>query len=71
MESLKTRLQKRIHVSVYTLLTFTTLFGISFLTESCADKKMSFQEQPILITYLENTKEICQRYIDQLVAWHR
>jgi hypothetical protein len=71
MESLRVRLQKRIHASVYTLLMFTTLFGISFLTESCTDRKMSFQEQHILITYYDNAKEIYQQCIDQLVALHR
>jgi hypothetical protein len=71
MESLRSRLEKRIHVSVYTLLMFTTMFGISFLTESCTDKKMSFQEQNILITYFDSAKEVYQRCIDQLIELHK
>lgn len=36
METLESRLQKRIHVSLYALLFLTVLLGLSVLLEGCS-----------------------------------
>jgi hypothetical protein len=41
METLETRLQRRIHVSLYALLFLTVLLGISVLLEGCSNQSIS------------------------------
>lgn len=38
METLDTRLEKRLHVSLYALLFLTILLGVSVILEGCTDK---------------------------------
>lgn len=38
MDTLETRLQKRIHVCLYALLFLTSLLGLSVLLEGCSDE---------------------------------
>lgn len=57
METLDSRLQKRMHVSLYALLFLTILLGISILLEGCTDqcevKKTYTYFEPVYTTFQE------------------
>lgn len=43
--SLETRLQKRIHASLYALIFLSTLLGLSVLLESCANNRRAMKKE--------------------------